>query len=1322
MNKKITFGYDIGITSCGWAVMDNETNELIEQGVSSFPEAQAASSARLNRSARRTLRRKKWRLKQLKRAFVDFELLGKNFFDEDGNFDTTLNHKKDDSIYHLRKRALSEQVSVREIFLCVYNIAKTRGHFLLETIDFTKDGSLTPDIFYQKFYDLAEKYVVFIDKENFENLVLQKIYNVHVKEKDIKAIFKTHNFVDKEDDEFAQDRLYLILKLFLGYKVNLEKIDEEVALESSGTKNIIDLKKNMDILNDFLLEVVDIYDMLETARILSEYDYLCEKHVVAIDQVAKIQRLSKNDPDEYKIEKNEIQKYMTVKKKKIGNKLKVVKNIQNVYPNGLYVKEVIAVLKNQQQYYEKITDEFIDVCCMIVKARIPYYVGPLSNKAKNNWVSKKDGKFKYSYEYCAKQLIDEHETIKKWKEAMTSRCTYLPEELAMAKGSFAAELFVILNELNVLYAEDHNEQRYYLNKDDKYRVLNELFLKKTTVAFQDVKNLLNLNYFGIAKDSTSVRKKFNKNFSVYHQVTNVLEDLKIVDINTFFSNTKSIEQLEKIIEVLCLFDEELGKADYFENTLGYSKEFAKKLSRINTKDYMRLSKKFVMQSQMDSDGHSLLEKLMEDNTCEYTNEQMTIIKKAHDGNGEMLDYSGSKYEAILKKNPELGMHLLMDDNKPFIPIARPVIRGLNECFKVHSELIKVYGVPERVVLETAKDMKDMDLQGKEKARHFDEMKKLHEYLLAQLKEKKMKRTIIGFDDLHDYLIENKKKIELYIRQNGKCLITGDTIHLSDLSAYDIDHILPRGFGDNSMDNSLLMHRELNKRKGDRTPIEFMQAANGEYSEKAYKKRVYDLFEMGMISEEKKYRLLLRNQEDALGFVQRNLVDTRYIVKEFTSILKAYSNVHQQDTKYISLKAGFTGMYRGIFNLRKSRDHGLQHHAHDAAIIMIVDKVLSTLFPNYESHGNQKRYTAFLKEVSDKGGNSQNKNKSFIKYGYKKAFGHDYRDDTSFIKQVRRNVPLVAYKVDKKYTGEFFNATIYGKEKTNLQAPLNLLKVNNDKRNFSSVNCAAVDFYKITTAKGEKKHFAVHIPKVIVKANGTIDEEKYKILVKEHYKYTDLLDTNGELIRGAFRLRMRRGDVFYDTHFKQPMYFNIGSIAERKLEKKVINMFSYDNVTNLMSEVIDKFKYDIRNKDISDSDVKKGIEIYLYEKFIEGKEQYNKFFAAIKKALHAKDKNIYECIKDTCYLIYLLNEICLDDLPPTIIEQNSPVINRTGLMEDAQYVKVVYSPLGIRYARKNVEYTLGNDEVKRVIALNISGPKDAKNHFKLIKKETFTWQL
>lgn len=66
-NKQLVFSFDIGIGSTGVAISDG--NHLIYDGTHVFEQAAEAKDARLVRSARRNLARKKWRKQQIKRLY-----------------------------------------------------------------------------------------------------------------------------------------------------------------------------------------------------------------------------------------------------------------------------------------------------------------------------------------------------------------------------------------------------------------------------------------------------------------------------------------------------------------------------------------------------------------------------------------------------------------------------------------------------------------------------------------------------------------------------------------------------------------------------------------------------------------------------------------------------------------------------------------------------------------------------------------------------------------------------------------------------------------------------------------------------------------------------------------------------------------------------------------------------------------------------------------------------------------------------------------------------------------------------------------------------
>lgn len=168
MNYVVAF--DIGIGSIGIAIISG--NKVVYLGVRTFDTAQEASVSRKNRSARRNASRKKWRKKQLIQAFSDFNVLSKEEIEEKGYLCFTTNSSliekpKDKTVYHLRKRALSEKVTKREILLCIYNILQARGHFLMDTIDFEKD-TINIDEFSDMFFGVTQNILNFTSAQKEE--------------------------------------------------------------------------------------------------------------------------------------------------------------------------------------------------------------------------------------------------------------------------------------------------------------------------------------------------------------------------------------------------------------------------------------------------------------------------------------------------------------------------------------------------------------------------------------------------------------------------------------------------------------------------------------------------------------------------------------------------------------------------------------------------------------------------------------------------------------------------------------------------------------------------------------------------------------------------------------------------------------------------------------------------------------------------------------------------------------------------------------------------------------------------------------------------
>ena len=1319
-----TLGLDIGIGSIGWAVINQQKGKLEDMGVRIFESAGAAQDARLNRGARRNLRRKNWRKRQLKDAFVDYGIISREELKRENYLSYTANtpdipKPKYETVHHLRAAAIREKVSKREIMLALYNICQTRGHFLMENIDFSHE-SISYDLFKERFYSLVEPYVDFVDTALFEEKILSALFNnKRNKQADLKRDLKIQFTTD--DTKEALDEIVMLLG---GFKVDIAKIDEELVGDITKKVNVLDLLKKEE-LNDFLNDVVELHDLIQVHHVLDEYDYICDLNVQKLDEIPTLQKKQKEDPDEYSKRKKEIQEKMNVKT--MGEKLRVIRNIENSFPNGLYVKEAAAILNKQKEFYPEITEEFIEVCSTIISARIPYYIGPLSEDAKNSWL-KKNGNFKYSYDY-SKSSVDEIKTIQNWKKAMISRCTYLPDEFALPKGSFLAEIFSIVNELNILNPVDQNGEVVQLSMLQKVEIINKLFIHNNTEPkYSDVANLLHLYSFGTKNGVTD--KKFNNKITLYKQIVKILPSLEIKNVFEIFDNKDKINTLEDIILNINLFDEEVSKKKYFMEEYHFNEDIAKKLSKLKVKGFYSFSKKFIMETGMSTKNESLLELLFEDNTSEFTNEQMYRITNAVDTEGNPINFESNKYLKKLRDKNRLSVDLLIENGKPFIPVSRPVIRSLNECFKLYEEIIKTYGVPNRVVIETARDLKDSSRTGEVPARHFDQMKSCYDFLTKQIKEQKNKSyrsNLEEWDDIEQYLQKNKRKVELYIRQNGSDMISGEKIDINHLEQYEIDHILPRGFGDNSMDNLMLIHKNYNAKKQNRVPLEFIEQdgvkcvhSDRMISSKEFKARCYFLHEIGMITEKKLNQLMLTSTENAMGFINRNIVDTRYIIRELMAILRAYNQVNEYDTHLVAMQSAFTTVYRNAFKIRKNRDLGDQHHAWDAATVAVTDEVLSSYYPHYDERGNNKMYHSFIEQIVNnkelQGEDKQSEMRKlddFIAWAYKKTYGNWPSDNDSLITEIKKTRPLYSVKAEKSYTGKLFEATIVSPYDTKrIKSVLDLFEINNDKRAYSAINCVAVDFYKYTDKKGNRKHLAVHIPIFLVDSQGNIDQMKYVRMIKEYYKVPELLEENGNLKEYCFRFRAYKNDLVYDTENQVIQKYNIGSITKKKLDLKHIYIFSQEEIYTLVFKYRKEMArcFDFKLSGVN-PDGKKKFEDYDIQALAEycaetlmDVEDYDRYKKTIFQKLSAT-RDYQSFLEQAAYLSLIVNRKCTW---PSITGQYCPTANTVNGQDE--YVKIKSSILGIRYS-----YAENG-------SLIINGPKKAPGKFSLIKKEPFSWKL
>ena len=207
---KYILALDIGVASVGWAVIDKETETVVEACSNIFPEASAAENQlrREMRQGRRGKRRRKTRLD-------DFNKLWKKN-------DLSIPDFKSNKIVELKVKALREEISLDELYLILYSYLKHRGISYLED---ALDDSVSGAGIYAN--GLEDKYPCEIQKErleksgkyrgqtqitddNGEKVYLSNVFTIGSYRKEILKVFETQRkYHDELSDELCDEYILI---------------------------------------------------------------------------------------------------------------------------------------------------------------------------------------------------------------------------------------------------------------------------------------------------------------------------------------------------------------------------------------------------------------------------------------------------------------------------------------------------------------------------------------------------------------------------------------------------------------------------------------------------------------------------------------------------------------------------------------------------------------------------------------------------------------------------------------------------------------------------------------------------------------------------------------------------------------------------------------------------------------------------------------------------------------------------------------------------------------------------------------------------------
>ena len=653
-------------------------------------------------------------------------------------------------------------------------------------------------------------------------------------------------------------------------------------------------------------------------------------------------------------------------------------------------EEYWAIMNEQKKYYKELSDEVINNIFNII-----FYQRPL-------------------------------------KPQKVGKCSVFPEEIKERKAQVISQNFILLQKIQDLRVFDDNIMEFRpLNPGEKSILKREL-QKKKEIKFEDIRKLLKKNFvnekYGMfSHETTDKSLQGNKtnvimsNEEVMGSIWYDLEPEKQYDIIALLFSDKSNDELIKLYKEDFQFTEEqinglLNKAIYRLDS-GYISYGKKAVLKLNS----------IMDNENIDLHHARIEAGFESNKVSEAAERLEYY-------GKVLPNSVVDPQIDYPKN----------DEERYGKIANPTVHAaLNQLRKVVNKLLELYGRPEQIVIELARDLKNSrkakGLIKKKNAKN----KKLNEEVDKIIQEYS--------EQYHTQIVKNKlnrDKIKLWLELGDdilsrKCIYTGEQISISKLFSDDvqIEHIVPYSKTlDDSMNNKTLSMKKANYYKGNRTPYEAFKDNKDGYNYEAILERAKQLNNSSKFKRFTKEALEIYSR-DGKDFIARQLSDTQYLSKLALSYLQSlyleskYSALWTIPGQLTSLIRNYLGLNNLISEDTSKNRNDHRHHAIDAFVVAVTSRSLL----------QKISYAASLQEDLDSRNMSSYRNKLLEKMpepfpNYRKSL------------QISINNIKTSHKADRSISGKLHEDTAYG-----------LVK---DNEEYNVVTRWAVDKFK------EKKHYEI----------------------------------------------------------------------------------------------------------------------------------------------------------------------------------------------------------------------------------------------------------
>ena len=484
-------------------------------------------------------------------------------------------------------------------------------------------------------------------------------------------------------------------------------------------------------------------------------------------------------------------------------------------------------------------------------------------------------------------------------ENMVGECTLEKGEKRAAKACYSFEYFDLLQKTNNLRIYSANGQRP-LTSEEREKIIS-LCHKSEKVTYERIRKELNLaeeEFFSAInyseEDKAKTEKAVFRGMPAYHEMRKAFDKINkgyIVGVTT--------EKRDAIGTALTYYKTS-------EKVMEYLSEFDFTQQELEAIGGMKNFSKF---------GHISLKALKK--IIPYMEKGMIYNEACRRAGYDFRAHSSVDKSKYLPKLPD-------DNNEITSPVVK---RAVNQTIKVINAIVKQYGAPAVINIETARELSKDFSERKQIENQQEENRKNNQQVYEEIKNTFHILKPSGQDII---------KYRLWQEQQGICLYTNTPIKAENLFApgyCEIDHIIPYSISfDDSYNNKVLVMAYANREKGNRIPMDYVKS----------KEDFTGLVKTFIRNRNKRLKLLKEKltEEDMNRLKPRALQDTKFISRFLSNYIRdslEFDESYTGKQKVICVNGSVTAYMRKRWGISKIRGNGDMHHAVDAAVIGCISQ-------------------------------------------------------------------------------------------------------------------------------------------------------------------------------------------------------------------------------------------------------------------------------------------------------------------------------------------------------------------------------------------------